>query len=107
MVFGAVCPVPLGTPALAQSVVVDPNRGRGLAQSLCSICHGVDPSLGNAQNLKSPELAPSLTGWINVKSMAAAIIFPHPAMPTVSFTNTELRDGRYIMSLKEQKPATE
>jgi hypothetical protein len=33
--------------------------------------------------------------------LAAGIIFPHPAMPEVSFTNSELRDViSYIMSLR-------
>ena len=33
--------------------------------------------------------------------LAAGIIFPHPAMPKVSFTNSELRDViSYIMSLR-------
>jgi hypothetical protein len=36
--------------------------------------------------------------------LAGSIIFPHPAMPKVSFTNTELRDViAYIMSLSVTK----
>ncbi|OYW55219.1 MAG: hypothetical protein B7Y80_09575 [Hyphomicrobium sp. 32-62-53] len=39
--------------------------------------------------------------------LAGAIIFPHPAMPNVSFTNAELRDViSYIMSLKSPEPAS-
>lgn len=39
--------------------------------------------------------------------LAGTIIFPHPAVPKVSFTNSELRDViSYIMSLRDQKPAS-
>ena len=99
----------LGTPALAQSVVADPGRGREISESLCSTCHVVDASPGNVAKSDISSFY-SIANKPNQSQerLAGAIIFPHPAMPKVSFTNTELRDViSYIMSLKVQKPATE
>jgi mono/diheme cytochrome c family protein len=92
-------------PALAQSVVSDPGRGRDLAESLCSTCHVVDASPGNvAKSDISSFYSIANRPDQSQERLAGSIIFPHPAMPKVSFTNTELRDViSYIMSLKVTK----
>ena len=99
----------LTSPGLAQSVVTDPGRGREIAESLCSTCHIVDASPGNiAKSDISSFYSIANKPDQSQERLAGAIIFPHPAMPKVSFTNTELRDViSYIMSLKVKKPATE
>jgi mono/diheme cytochrome c family protein len=91
--------------ALAQSVVADPGRGRDLAESLCSTCHVVDASPGNvAKSDISSFYSIANRPDQSQERLAGAIIFPHPAMPKVSFTNTELRDViAYIMSLRVTK----
>jgi mono/diheme cytochrome c family protein len=94
--------------ALAQSVVSDPGKGREIAESLCSTCHIVDASPGNIAKSDISSFY-SIANKLDQSQerLAGAIIFPHPAMPKVSFTNTELRDViTYIMSLKEQTPAS-
>ena len=92
-------------PALAQSVVSDPGRGRDLAESLCSTCHVVDAGPGNvAKSDISSFYSIANRPDQSQERLAGAIIFPHPAMPKVSFTNTELRDViAYIMSLRVTK----
>jgi cytochrome c len=92
-------------PALAQSVVADPGRGRDIADSLCSTCHVVDASPGNiAKSDISSFYSIANKPDQSQERLAGAIIFPHPAMPKVSFTNSELRDViSYIMSLKVHK----
>jgi mono/diheme cytochrome c family protein len=99
----------VASPAFAQSVVSDPGRGRELAESLCSTCHIVDASPGNiAKSDISSFYSIANKPDQSQERLAGAIIFPHPAMPKVSFTNAELRDViTYIMSLKVQMPATE
>jgi mono/diheme cytochrome c family protein len=104
----AVWLVALGAPAVAQPGWADPKKGRELAESLCSICHSVGPEVG------APVAAdvPSFRSVANradqsADRLAVAIIIPHPAMPTISFSNQELRDViSYILSLKTEKPAS-
>jgi mono/diheme cytochrome c family protein len=96
------------SPALAQSIVTDPGRGREIAESLCSTCHMVDASPGNiAKSDISSFYSIANKPDQSQERLAGAIIFPHPAMPKVSFTNSELRDViSYIMSLRDQHPAS-
>lgn len=93
------------SPALTQSVVTDPGRGRDLSESLCSTCHIVDASPGNiAKSDISSFFSIANKPDQSKERLAGAIIFPHPAMPKVSFTNSELRDViSYIMSLRVKK----
>ena len=90
------------SPALAQSGIVDPARGREVSESLCSTCHIVDADPGNvAKSDISSFFSIANKSGQSRERLAGAIIFPHPAMPTVSFTNSELRDViAYIMSLR-------
>jgi mono/diheme cytochrome c family protein len=91
--------------ALSQSVLTDPGRGRELAESLCSTCHVVDASPGNIAKSDISSFY-SIANRVDQSQerLAGAIIFPHPAMPKVSFTNAELRDIiAYIMSLRVEK----
>jgi mono/diheme cytochrome c family protein len=92
-------------PAAAQAVGSDPGRGRDLAESLCSTCHVVDASPGNvAKSDISSFYSIANRPEQSQERLAGAIIFPHPAMPKVSFTNNELRDViAYIMSLRVAK----
>lgn len=91
--------------SLSQSVLTDPGRGRELAESLCSTCHVVDASPGNiAKSDISSFYSIANRSDQSQERLAGAIIFPHPAMPKVSFTNAELRDIiSYIMSLRVEK----
>ena len=93
------------SPTLAQSVVSDPGRGRELAESLCTTCHVVDASQENvAKSDISSFYSIANKADQSQERLAAAIIFPHPAMPNVSFTNAELRDViAYIMSLRVKR----
>lgn len=92
-------------PAVAQPGFADPSRGREIAESLCSTCHIVDASPGNiAKSDISSFFAIANRVEQSQERLAGAIIFPHPEMPTVSFTNKELRDViAYIMSLRSEK----
>ena len=90
------------SPALSQSVNTDPSRGRELSVSLCATCHNVDASPGNiAKSDISSFYSIANRPEQSQERLAGAIIFPHPEMPKVSFTNRELRDViAYIMSLR-------
>ena len=87
---------------LGQPELADADKGKALAETLCSGCHNVwmgpvdrdkneIPSFYDVAN--RPDQTPHL--------LAAGIIFPHPEMPKVPFTNEELRNiVAYIMSLR-------
>ena len=88
--------------AAAQTVPGDAQRGRELAERLCSTCHKVSAdSAGPVSTdvLSFPAIAtrPGATA----EGLAGRIIFPHPAMPGVQLTVKELREVvTYILSLK-------
>jgi mono/diheme cytochrome c family protein len=101
------CLVAVGTPALGQPGLADPTKGRELADSLCSVCHSVGPEVGPTVVAEVPSFR-SIANRPDQSSdrLAVAIILPHPAMPSVSFSNQELRDIiAYILSLKTEAPA--
>ena len=88
--------------AEAQSGPGDQVAGRALAERLCSNCHAVSPDSPNTLRGDIPSFMtiarmPNKTP----ERLAGAIILPHPAMPGVALTRTELRDIiGYIMSLR-------
>jgi mono/diheme cytochrome c family protein len=104
----ALCLMAVGTPALAQTGWSDATKGRELAESLCSVCHRVGPEVGPAVVAEVPSFRSIANRpGQSPERLVAAIIIPHPAMPTVSFTNQELRDIiAYILTLKAQEPAS-
>ena len=90
--------------ALAQPELGDPDKGKALAETLCSGCHNV--WMGPVDRDKNE--VPSFYDFANrpdqtPELLAAGIILPHPLMPKVPFTNEELRNiVAYIMSLRTQ-----
>jgi mono/diheme cytochrome c family protein len=92
----------VSSPGLAKAESADPNKGKALAESLCSGCHNV--WMGPVERDKNE--IPSFYEFANrpdqtPELVAAGIVFPHPEMPRVSFTNEELRNiVAYIMSLR-------
>ena len=88
--------------AQAQSVPGDVERGRELAERVCSNCHKVkaDPAAPVSTDVLS---FPSIANRPGVSAglLAGRIIVPHPAMPNVQLTVRELREViAYILSLK-------
>jgi mono/diheme cytochrome c family protein len=89
-------------PALSQQGPADLTRGQELAANMCSFCHDVTRD----QSSQSLDEVPSFVRiaskpYQSSEALAELIIFPHPDMPKVSFTATDLRDIiAYIMSLK-------
>ncbi|MGI9407112.1 MAG: hypothetical protein ACR2O4_12150 [Hyphomicrobiaceae bacterium] len=92
----------LAVPAAAQTNQTNPVRGRELAKRLCVNCHVVVPG----QDLRAVQAASGFREIANrpgqsLEKIAGAVIIPHPDMPAVSLTVSELRDlVGYIMSLK-------
>lgn len=79
-------------------------RGKELAESLCSVCHAVGPDPASSGKTDVPSFY-SLANRPNqnAQNLVGGIIFPHPEMPKVSFTNKELKDiTEYILSLRKQ-----
>lgn len=91
----------IATPVSAQ--VVDPSRGHELAERLCAVCHNVasTPGAPVAADIPSFFTIANRAGQSRDRLIGAIILPPHPAMPTVSFTTSEMRDVvAYILSLK-------
>jgi mono/diheme cytochrome c family protein len=80
----------------------DAGRGRELAARLCVQCHAIDRQSSGTVRADVPGF-PSIGGRAGVTAelLAGRIIVPHPAMPGIPLTATEIRDVvAYILSLK-------
>jgi mono/diheme cytochrome c family protein len=87
--------------AHAQIAAPDAPKGHELAQRLCANCHAVTSGSTNGRPdvpsftviAKLPDLTP--------ERLVGAIIIPHPPMPGIPLTTSEIRDVvAYIMSLR-------
>jgi hypothetical protein len=69
---------------------------------MCSFCHDVtSDQSGQALDEVPSFVRIASKPYQSPEAVAESIIFPHPDMPKVSFTATDLRDIiAYIMSLK-------
>ena len=100
--IAAVCLTLGAVPAVAQSVPGDVERGRELAERVCSNCHKVkaDPAAPVSTDVLSFPTIANRPG-VTAESLAGRIIVPHPAMPNVQLSVRELREViAYILSLK-------
>lgn len=93
----------LSMPAFAQPASAP--RGRELSQRLCVNCHAVDARPSGPVRADIPSFATiAARADVTPERIAGAIIIPHPAMPGVQLTVSEIRDiVAYILSLKAQK----
>ena len=82
----------------------DEDKGRRVAQTLCSGCHIVSSGQANAIAGVPSFAAIANHAGQTPERLAGAIILPHPPMPGIQVTNTELRDIiAYILSLKSAR----
>src|SRR5215475_14166451 len=89
-------------PARAQPSLANPEHGHELATRLCSNCHIVDRNTSGVIRVDVPSF-PTIANRpeATAEHLAGRIIVPHPAMPNVSLTASEIRDiVAYIVSLK-------
>ena len=71
---------------------------------MCSFCHDVTRDQSGQTLDETPSFVKIASKpYQSPEAVAELIIFPHPDMPKVSFTATDLRDIiAYIMSLKRR-----
>ena len=81
----------------------DAKIGHDLALRLCTVCHNVDTERRTTTIFAD---VPTFTAIANrpgqsAEAIAGAIVLPHPPMPHVQLTRTEIANlSVYIMSLK-------
>jgi len=92
-------------PAGAQTPEANAQRGRQLAERLCTNCHAVGAQLPSVVKPDVPSFAAiARRPEVSAERLAGAIIIPHPAMPGIQLTTAEIRDiVTYILSMKPQK----
>ena len=93
----------IGSP-LAQPGPADPQRGHELAARLCANCHVIDGQRQSKMAIDVPSF-PIIANreGVTAEHLAGRIIVPHPAMPGVSLTASEIRDiVAYIISTKRK-----
>lgn len=92
-------------PARAQPPGGDAQAGHALARTWCASCHVVGPEQQHAGNDMVPSFAavaamPSTT----TMSLRAFLHTPHPPMPDLQLSNTQVEDiATYILSLRKPK----
>lgn len=91
-----------GLPAKA-GVLGEPAAGHALAKRLCSNCHIVGEDAAGATVSAD---VPSFTAIANLpdqsaERIAGRIVVPHPPMPQIELTRSEIRDlAAYVLSLR-------
>jgi mono/diheme cytochrome c family protein len=90
--------------AHAQIAAPDAPKGHEVAERLCATCHAVTPgSTSGRPDVPSFAVIAKLPG-LTPERLVGAIIIPHPPMPGIPLTRSEIRDiVAYIMSLRPQK----
>lgn len=99
--FFAASLIGVSSPAQAADVA----QGQALARTLCSNCHIVGPGeTPTVLNADIPSfMAIAAKDGQSADKIKAWVLNPHPAMPQVQLTKTELNAiAAYIMSLKEK-----
>ncbi|HTP82695.1 MAG TPA: c-type cytochrome [Alphaproteobacteria bacterium] len=92
----------VATPAFAQTSYGDPQAGLKIALRDCAACHIVAGRQGGPAPVGVPTFAaiahmPSTTAL----SLRAFLQTPHPPMPDLALTRTEMEDAvSYILSLR-------
>jgi mono/diheme cytochrome c family protein len=90
------------SPATAQQVTGDPRRGHEIAARVCTNCHAIDRDTSSPMRIDVPSF-PAIANrpGATAEHLAGRIIVPHPAMPGVPLTVSEIRDiVAYIISLR-------
>ena len=86
----------------AQQGVADPRRGHEIAARVCINCHVIDRETSSPMPTDVPSF-PMIANrpGASAEHIAGRIIIPHPAMPGVPLTVSEIRDiVAYIVSLR-------
>ncbi len=101
-VMSVVVTAALAAPALAQGALPDASRGRQIAERNCASCHVTGPTAtGTAVPAVPPFSVIAKLPEQSAERLAGKIIIPHPLMPTLNLTMSEIRDlTTYIMSLR-------
>ncbi len=95
--------VQIGSLAFAQ-IGPSPREGQVLAEKLCISCHIIG---GQAASVSVPADVPSFVAIANkpgqtAEAIAGRIVVPHPPMPQIHLTRSEIADlAAYILSLRK------
>jgi mono/diheme cytochrome c family protein len=97
LLVGCAFSVILGSSALA----ADADNGKALAIRWCSSCHVVDREQKLATDQAPPFASLARMPAFNANRLAFLLLKPHPNMPTLSLSRTEIADiAEYIAALK-------
>jgi cytochrome c len=81
-----------------------PSDGMAISEKLCASCHAIDPGAAVVPRADVPTFRAIANGpKATPERLVAAIILPHPEMPGIALTRSELRAVvTYIMSLRKE-----
>jgi mono/diheme cytochrome c family protein len=92
----------IGAGSSSAQEVGDAGKGREFAETLCAICHGVEPGATQSPRATAPTFE-RIAAEPGMTAMALYVILqtPHREMPDLVLTNEEKDDViAYILSLK-------
>ncbi|WP_072392351.1 cytochrome c [Hyphomicrobium sp. CS1GBMeth3] len=101
----------LAAPSVAGSATPkpDPEKGRALAERVCTACHVISkhPASSVAADVPSFPAIANKPGQ-SMETIAGRIVIPHPPMPAVALTREEIVNVvAYIMTFKERSETGE
>ena len=102
VMMASACAIIMASSSAAQPRSGDAARGHELAARLCANCHVVDRAASRPIQADVPSFSEIANrAGATEEYLAGKIIIPHPAMPGVTLTVTDIRDiVAYIVSLK-------
>jgi mono/diheme cytochrome c family protein len=90
-----------GGPGSAASPLGNPENGRTLAETWCASCHLVSAEQKSTTTEAPPFASISRRSASELDRLPAFLAAPHPPMPAISLSGTEIRDlVAYVTSLK-------
>ncbi len=91
----------VGIFASTASFAADPENGGSLANRWCSSCHVVGQDQKSATDQAPPFASLAKMPGFDANKLAYLLLKPHPNMPTLSLSRTEIADlTDYIATLK-------
>ena len=83
------------------SVAADANQGKAIAKRWCAGCHLVERQQTNAADQAPPFASIARIDGFSENKLAFLLLLPHPSMPTLSLSRSEVTDlADYIETLK-------
>lgn len=86
---------------LASAFAADASQGKAIAERWCATCHRVERNPKSATDQPPPFSSIAAAPDFDANKLAFLLLRPHPSMPNLSLSRTEISDlAEYMKTLK-------